>query len=222
VRPIHEQKPVLTTGRALDEAAAAMVMIHGRGATAESILELAAELPHRDFAYVAPQAAGGSWYPKSFLAPVEENEPKLTSALASLDQLMESLGQVGLASDRIVLLGFSQGACLALEFAATRAQRYGAVVGLSGGLIGPPGSTRKDAGDLAATPVFLGCSPRDPHVPAWRVDETAATLAALNGRVGKRFYPELGHAINRDELEKIRSMMAKVGSASTAQRFQAG
>ena len=187
-----------------------MVMVHGRGATAESILELARELRHPDLAYLAPQAAGTTWYPYSFLAPLERNEPYLSSGLARLGEVLELLRSAGIPPERTILLGFSQGACLALEFAARNARRYGGVVGLSGGLIGPPGTPRSYAGSFAGTPVFLGCSDRDPHVPRERVDETAEVLRRMDANVTERIYPALGHTVNADELEQVRAMVAGV------------
>jgi len=206
----HQGQPLAAAGRPLGEAAAAMVMVHGRGATAESILELARELRHPDLAYLAPQAAGTTWYPYSFLAPLERNEPYLSSGLARLGEVLELLRSAGIPPERTILLGFSQGACLALEFAARNARRYGGVVGLSGGLIGPPGTPRSYAGSFAGTPVFLGCSDRDPHVPRERVDETAEVLRRMDANVTERIYPALGHTVNADELEQVRAMVAGV------------
>jgi len=191
-----------------------MVMVHGRGATAESILELARELRHPELAYVAPQADGYTWYPYSFLAPLERNEPYLSSGLARLGEVLELLRSAGIPPQRTILLGFSQGACLALEFAARNAHRYGGVVGLSGGLIGPPDTPRSYQGAFADTPVFLGCSDRDPHVPRERVDETAEVMRRMGAAVTERIYPALGHTVNEDELEHVQAMAAGVlGSA---------
>ncbi|HXO20467.1 MAG TPA: phospholipase [Thermoanaerobaculia bacterium] len=207
-RDPHRGQPVLAAGRPLGEATAAMILVHGRGATAESILDLAAEFDRPDLAYLAPQASGHAWYPARFLAPLEQNEPWLSSALAFLGRVMERLREEGIPAERTVLLGFSQGACLALEFAARNARRYGGVVGLSGSLIGPPGMPRNDPGSLAGTPVFLGCSDRDPHVPKERVDESTRVLAGLGGEVTERIYPALGHTVNADELAFVRGLLA--------------
>jgi predicted esterase len=185
-----------------------MVMVHGRGATAESILELARELRHPELAYVAPQAAGYTWYPYSFLAPLERNEPGLSSGLARLGEVLDLLAAEGIPPERTILLGFSQGACLSVEFAARNARRYGGVAGLSGGLIGPPGTPRSYTGSFAGTPVFLGCSDRDPHIPRERVDETAEVLRRMGAEVTERIYPALGHTVNEDELEQVRRMVA--------------
>ncbi len=184
-----------------------MVMVHGRGATAESILELARELRHPELAFVAPQAAGYTWYPYSFLAPLERNEPGLSSGLARIGEVLDLLASVGIPAERTILLGFSQGACLTLEFAARNARRYGGIAGLSGGLIGPPGTPRSYEGSLAGTPAFLGCSDRDPHIPRERVDETAEVLRRMGAEVTERIYPALGHTVNEDELEQVRRMM---------------
>jgi phospholipase/carboxylesterase len=197
---IHQGQPVVVAGRPLQEADAAVVMIHGRGASAESILTLAGELGHPELTYLAPQAAGSTWYPNSFLAPLERNEPYLSSALESLEALLARLEAAGIPAERTVLLGFSQGACLSLEFAARHAQPFGGVVALSGGLIGPPGTPREYAGSFGGTPVFLGCSDRDPHIPEERVHESAEIFRQMGARVTARIYPGLGHTVNDDEL----------------------
>ncbi len=209
----HQGQPLAMAGRPLREAAAAMVMVHGRGATAESILELASELRHPEFAYLAPQAAGYTWYPYSFLAPMQQNEPWLSSALARLAEVLAFLKAEGIPPERTILLGFSQGACLTLELAARSARRYGGIAGLSGGLIGPPGTPRTYEGSFAGTPAFLGCSDRDPHIPRERVDETAEVLRRMDAEVTERIYPALGHTVNEDELEQVRRMMAGVASS---------
>jgi predicted esterase len=184
-----------------------MLLVHGRGAGAEDILGLAAELDRGGFACVAPEAVGRTWYPWSFLSPLEENEPYLSSALSLLRSLVDRLEREGHAPGRVILLGFSQGACLSLEFAARHATRYGGVIALSGGLIGPPGTPRDYAGSLDGTPVFLGCSDVDPHVPAERVLESAEVMRRLGGDVTERIYPGMGHTVNRDELAAVRRMM---------------
>lgn len=207
----HQGIPLATAGRPVSEASAAVVMVHGRGATAESILELRHELGRPDLAYVAPQAAGYTWYPYSFMAPMERNEPGLSSALARLGEVVEQLESQGIPAERIVLLGFSQGACLSLEFAARNPRRYGGIAGLSGGLIGPPGTPRDYPGSLAGTPVFLGCSDRDPHIPRERVDESAEVLREMGAEVTERIYPDMGHTVNEDELEHVRSLLAGLG-----------
>ncbi len=208
----HQAQPVSVAGKSLDKAGAAMVLVHGRGATAQSILSLVAEFAHPDFAYLAPQAAGNSWYPHRFLAPIPSNEPYLSSALASIGQALNRPLEAGISREHIILLGFSQGACLALEFAARQAQRYGGVIGLSGGLIGPDGSSRDYAGSLESTPVFLGCSDPDVHIPKARVLHSAEVFQRLGGQVTVRLYPNMGHTVNQDELDSVRSMVASVAA----------
>lgn len=184
-----------------------MILVHGRGASASDILGVAAELDVDDVAYVAPDAPGRTWYPYSFLVPLEQNEPSLTAALATLADIVAGLRSEGVAADRIGFLGFSQGACLSLEYVARHAQRYAAVVGFSGGLIGPPGTPRTYPGALDGTPVFLGCSDVDPHIPLARVHETRDVLTALGAHVDERIYRGMGHTINRDELEAARRLV---------------
>jgi len=203
----HQGQPILTAGKPLAQAKAAMILVHGRGATAESILALAGEFKQPDFAYLAPQAAGNTWYPYSFLAPLADNEPNLSSALAALAAALAEVERGGVPVEKTILAGFSQGACLALEFVARQARRYGGVVAFSGGLIGPPGAPRDYAGSLAGAPVFLGCSDDDFHIPLERVHESAAALQKLGGQVTERIYPRLGHTINQAEIEHTQKMM---------------
>lgn len=206
----HGDPPVVVRGRPLEQAAAAMILVHGRGASAEDILHLAAELDHPDFAYLAPQAAGHTWYPFSFLAPLERNEPWLSSALRRLRSLVDEILEAGLPRERLMLLGFSQGACLTVEFAARNAGRYGGIIALTGGLIGPDDTPRDYAGSFDGTPAFLGTSDPDPHVPASRVEETAQVLTRMGADVTLRVYPGMGHTINDDELRTVREMMDAV------------
>jgi predicted esterase len=201
---------LLTAGAPLNSARAATIMVHGRGASAEDILSLGAELGQDDIAYLAPQAAGHSWYPYSFLAPLAQNEPHLSDALATVGAAFEHLAQQGFAAERIALIGFSQGGCLALEYAARNARRYGAVAGLSAGLIGPPGTPRAYPGSLAGTPVFLGCSDVDGHIPLARVHESRDVLTRMGGAVTERIYPRMGHTINRDEIAAVSTMLAAI------------
>lgn len=211
----HRDLAVLTAGRPLEGARAAMVLVHGRGATAESILTLVPELAAggaaEGFAFLAPQAAGNTWYPYSFLAEIESNEPYLSSALTALGRLLVRVGEAGVPPERTLLLGFSQGACLSLEYAARHARRYGGVAGLTGGLIGPPGSLDSPEdhyfGSLDGTPILVASGDPDPHVPRRRVEETAAILSRLGAAVDLRIYPGMGHTINEDELERVRAMM---------------
>jgi phospholipase/carboxylesterase len=203
----HQGQPLRTAGVPLKQATAAMIMVHGRGATAESILSLAGEIDVPGVAYLAPQATRNTWYPQSFLAPLAANEPWLSSALAVLADLLERIAQAGIPAERTYLLGFSQGACLSSEFAARNAQRYGGVAALSGGLIGPPGTPRDYPGSLDGTPVFLGCSDVDPHIPKERVLESADIFRALGADVTAILYPNLPHTVIRDEIEHVRRLV---------------
>jgi predicted esterase len=206
----HQGQPVRQAGEPLTRASTAVVMVHGRGGTADNILALSDELTMPGFAYFAPQAAGNTWYPFSFLSPIEQNEPGISSGLAAISDVLATIGRAGIPPERTMLLGFSQGACLSLEFTARAARRWGGVAGLSGGLIGPDGTSRDYAGSLEGTPIFLGCSDVDPHIPAPRVIETAAVLRRLGGDVDMRFYPGMGHTINEEELEAVRGIMRSV------------
>ncbi len=204
----HQGGEVSSAGAPLDEAVAAMILLHGRGGTAEGILTLVPPLNRPDYAYLAPQAAANSWYPYSFLAPLAQNEPGLSSGLRVLSDLVEELAAASVPPGRIVLLGFSQGGCLAVEFAARNARKYAGVIGLSGGLIGPDETPRDYRGSLAETPVFLGCSDVDPHIPLQRVYETDRVLTALDGDVTVRIYPGMGHTVNDDEIEFVRGFLS--------------
>ena len=210
MRGPHQGLPVLMAGEPLASAQAAMILVHGRGATAADILMLAEELARPGFAYLAPEAAGNTWYQNSFLAPIASNEPGLSSGLALITSLLERVSEAGIPPERVVIAGFSQGACLSLEYVARHARRYGGVLGLSGGLIGPDGTPRDYPGTLAGTPVFLGCSDIDPHIPKERVLLSAEVLQALGGQVTAKLYPRMGHTINRDEIVIARSIVAGV------------
>ena len=204
----HAGQPVRTTGAPLEDARAAVIMVHGRGASAESILTLAAALPTAGVAFLAPQAAGGTWYPLGFMNPIPRNEPGITSGMRAIDRVLTRVAEADIPPERTVLLGFSQGGCLATEYAARHARRYGGVVGLSGGLIGPDGTPRDYAGSLDGAPVFLGCSDVDFHIPEARVRETADVLARLGADVDLRIYPGMGHTVNDDEIVAVRAMLA--------------
>ena len=200
-----------------------MILVHGRGATPESIFALADDLPgDLGFAFVAPGASEStahprSWYPNSFLAPIETNEPGLSSGLAKIEGVVAELGEQGIEPENIILLGFSQGACLTAEFAARRARRWGGVVALTGGLIGDAVAARDYAGAFDGTPVFLGCSDRDPHVPRWRVDETEEILRRMGAQVEKRIYPGMPHTVVRDELDWVESTMRRLANTHHSQ-----
>jgi predicted esterase len=204
----HAARPVQRAGVSLERARAAMILLHGRGAGAADMLGLASELAFAEFAYLAPEAMGRTWYPYSFLAPIEWNEPWLSSALALVGELVAGVESARIPAGRIVLLGFSQGACLALEVAARHARRYGGVVGLSGGLIGPDGTPRDYPGTFDGTPVLLGCSDVDPHVPVERVHETADVFRRMGASVSERIYPGMGHTVNADEIRIVREILA--------------
>jgi len=206
----HQGQPILSAGEPLDSATAAMIMIHGRGATAESILSLVPEIHQDGFAYLAPQAANFTWYPNSFLVPISSNEPGLSSGLAVISDVLAHINAAGIAPEKVILLGFSQGACLTSEFVARNACRYGGVAVLSGGVIGPDDTPRDYRGSLDRTPVFLGCSDVDFHVPKARVLETAEVFQRLGGSVTTRLYPNMEHTVNQDEINFVHSMMASL------------
>ena len=206
----HAGQPILRAGAAPDAARAAMIMIHGRNAGPANILDLVPVLDRPEFLYVAPAAAGGTWYPLSFLAPREKNEPGISSGLAVIESLVADLMKV-FASRQIMLLGFSQGACLTSEFAIRHPRRYGGVMVLSGGLIGPPGTSWDDVtASLDGTPVFLGCSDVDPHIPAERVLESEAVFRRLGAAVTRKLYPGMGHTVIGDEIEQVQRVMDAV------------
>jgi predicted esterase len=206
----HAGQPVRTAGAPLEDARAAVVMVHGRGASAESILTLATALPTAGVAFLAPQAAGGTWYPLGFMNPIARNEPGISSGMRAIDRVLARVADADVPPERTVLLGFSQGACLATEYAARHARRYGAIVGLSGGLIGPDGTPRDYPGSLDGTPVFLGCSDVDFHIPEARVRETAKVLGRLGAQVDMRLYPGMGHLVNEDEIDAVRALLDTV------------
>ena len=204
----HAGQPVLRAGSPVADARLVAIMIHGRGASAENILQLAREFHAADIAYLAPQAAGSTWYPYSFLSPIEQNEPGISSGLRVIERLIDDVTRQGIQPERIVLMGFSQGACLSLEFAARHPRRYAAIAGFSGGVIGPPGTPRDYAGTFDRTPVFLGCSDVDPHIPLERVHETAAVFRRMGASVDERIYPGMGHTVANDELEAVDALLS--------------
>lgn len=207
----HADLEVLAAGPAPGPGTRALVALHGRGAEAGEMRELGVMLaPER--LVVAPQAEGRTWYPASFMAPLERNRPHLDSALAAVDRIVSELASEGVPRERVAILGFSQGACLALEYAVRYPGRYDAVIALSGGLIGPPGTTWEGEGSLASTPAFLGCGDRDAHIPIARVRETAEAWRARGGTVDLRVYPGMGHAVNADEMGAARALVAPDGA----------
>ena len=217
-RTPHSEQSLLSMGAPPAEADAAVVALHGRGATARSILRIVAQLGLDDVAGVAPQASRNTWYPTGFMEPTEKNEPWLSAALSTVGETVASVEEAGVPVDRTVLLGFSQGACLASEFVARNARRYGGLVAFSGGLVGPPGTPREYEGSLDGTPVFLGCSDRDPHIPLDRVHETATVLEELGGDVDERIYEGMGHTVNEDELEAARRIVASAARPTPDRR----
>jgi predicted esterase len=196
----HAGQPVLRSGPPPERARLGVILLHGRGASAEDILGLSDQFSANDIAYAAPQAANSTWYPYSFLAPFTQNEPWLGSALRVVADLADDFSQRRIPADRLAVMGFSQGACLTLEFAARHARRYAAIVAFTGGLIGPPGTSRDYTGDFAGTPVLIGSSDVDGHVPLERVQESTAVFNRLGATVDQRIYPGMGHTINADEL----------------------
>jgi len=185
-----------------------MILVHGRGASSADILGLADELGTTDVAFVAPDAPGRTWYPHSFLSPIPQNEPGISSGLAVLAGIVSALNHDGVTTDRIGLLGFSQGACLSLEFAARNARRYAAIIGLSGGLIGPPGTPRDYTGSMAGTPVYLGCSDIDAHIPLDRVHESAEVFRQLGASVDERIFAGMGHLVNAEEIGAMKELLS--------------
>ena len=218
----HQGQPVLSAGQPLEQAKAAMLMVHGRGARAEDILALSTHLTQPGFAFLAPQAAGNICYPNRFRAPLESNEPWLSSALAFLTSVCSQIFDAGIPPRRTFLLGFSQGACLTLEFAARNARCYGGIAGLSGALIGPANTPRVYPGSLDGTPVFLGCSDLDFHVPKEFVHSSAEVLKKLGGDVTTRLYPNMDHTVNQDELDFVNRMMKSLGATQSDQHGMIG
>ena len=200
---------VLEMGEPLVTARVAMIMVHGRGASAPDILTLVPEIDRPGLAYLAPQAPGNAWYPYPFTSPIDSNEPHLSDALGALAQLLSRV-EASVPSRRVILLGFSQGACLTLEFAARNARRFGGVIGLSGGLIGPDGTSRDYSGGFAGTPAFLGCSDVDPHIRKDRVLEAAEVLGRMGTSVTLRLYPGMGHVVSPDEIAAVREIVDSI------------
>ncbi|TMT85281.1 phospholipase [Haloterrigena sp. H1] len=203
----HQGQQLVTGGTALEDAEAALVCIHGRGATARGMIQLADEVHQESVAALAPQAARRTWYPNSFLEPVERNEPGRSSGLQAISDAIAAANDAGIPTDQVMLVGFSQGACLASEYLARNPRRYGGLAALSGGLIGEKLDDGYP-GDLEGTPVFFGCSDVDPHIPEERVHETAAVFESMNADVTKRLYEGMGHGVNEDELAAVSEMVA--------------
>lgn len=204
----HQNSHIVTHGVLLEDAELAMIMIHGRGASAESIITLSNEFDTGKIHYRAPQANQFTWYPYSFLQPTERNEPGLSSALQLLFDILSDLEAEGIPKEKIVFLGFSQGACLATEFIARHPAKYGGLIALSGGLIGDSINQENYEGDLEGTPYFVGCSDVDPHIPVERVDESVSVLENLGAKVTRKIYPGMGHTVNQDEINHIKQILA--------------
>lgn len=200
-------KKVITAGKSIDETDKVLIMIHGRGGSAEDILSLAAHLNTKDYALLAPQATNNTWYPTSFLAAPSVNEPWLSSALQIIDEVVGDVLTKGISKDNIFLAGFSQGACLTLEYVTRNAAKYGGVVAFTGGLIGDKIYYENYSGDFEGTPIFIGTSDPDPHVPVSRVNETTGILESMNAKVTTKIYPNMGHTISRDEIEKANTLV---------------
>ena len=206
----HRHQPVLQRGAAFNAATGAIVLLHGRGASAEDILGLAQEFDLPELAYLAPEAAEHTWYPYSFLSPIQQNQPWLDSALNLVAETLKRAITAGIERSKIAIVGFSQGACLATEFVARNAARYGGLVAFTGGLIGPPGARFVYSGELSGTACFLGAGDRDPHVPWKRVEETASVLSGLGAVVTLRRYPGLPHTINEDEIDHAKTILGRL------------
>jgi predicted esterase len=205
---LHDAGRIVVAGTPLESARAAAILLHGRGGSAHDMLGLAELLTRDGVAFLVPQATDHTWYPQRFIAPLEANEPWLSSALGVVTALVKRGEQAGIDAGRVMLLGFSQGGCLALESATRHARRYGAVVGLSAGLIGPPGRARDDRGAFFGTPVLLGCSDIDFHIPLASVEEAAATFTRMGAVVDKRIYKGMDHTVNDDEIEAVKALLA--------------
>ena len=215
---VHGDQPWHYAGAPLGESPVVVVLLHGRNASPESILTLAARLERPHVTFLAPAAANRTWYPHSFLTDLAGNEPYLSSALSVVVHIVDTLVARGIARDRIILGGFSQGACLSLEFAVRHPARYGGLLAFSGGVIGPPGTTWPDSGRCEGMPVFLGCSDADSHIPKSRVEESAAIFRRMGASVTIRLYPGMGHVINEDELAEGRAVIDAAGSPTPATR----
>ncbi|MEX2364607.1 MAG: alpha/beta hydrolase [Balneolaceae bacterium] len=206
----HQNQKIITGGADPEQAKGAMILIHGRGATAESILTLAGEFDEPGLHYTAPQAQGFQWYPYSFLAPADQNEPGISSGLQAIYDVFSGLESAGITKEKIIILGFSQGACLASEYVARHPGKYGGLAVLSGGLIGETLQPEKYSGSLDETPVFMGCSDIDPHIPLERVHESARILEDLGADLTKNIYPGMGHTVIGDEIEEVKKMIQAI------------
>lgn len=205
----HQNGPVLTAGPNIQDARAVLILIHGRGASAQDILSLSSYLTQPGLASLAPQAEGFTWYPDRFIAPLEQNEPYLTGALAVVDKIVKQVQGTGISAEKIFIGGFSQGACLATEYVVRNPRRYGGLLAFSGGYIGPLDEQRQPDGDLQGTPVFIGCSDPDPHIPLRRVQETTSLLRMMGAQVTEKIYADMGHTIIQDEIDQASQLINK-------------
>jgi len=197
----------ITAGVPLQEAQKALIMLHGRGAGANDILSIARYLNVSDFALVAPQAEGRTWYPYSFLAPINENEPFLSNSLKTVSQVVASVEENGIKRENIYFLGFSQGACLTLEYTSRNADKYGGIIAFTGGLIGDQVYENHYTGDFKNTPIFVGTSDPDFHVPVERVNDSEELLKRMGAAVTKKIYPDMGHTISQDEIDIVNALI---------------
>ncbi|HLT42106.1 MAG TPA: dienelactone hydrolase family protein [Sphingobacteriaceae bacterium] len=202
----HE-KTLETAGESIENASNVLIMIHGRGGTAKDILSLASQLEVQDYALLAPQANNNTWYHYSFMAPPEHNNPWLSSAIEIIENTVDEVHNQGIPYMNIYFLGFSQGACLTLEFASRNAKRYGGIVAFTGGLIGDKIYSENYKGDFKGTPVFIGTGDHDSHVPLERVDETALILEKMGAKVTKKVYPDKPHSISLEEIELANALI---------------
>lgn len=200
-------KKVITAGTPLGQSKGVVIMLHGRGATAEDILTLSDHLNVDGYTLLAPQATNYTWYPYSFMAPVSQNEPWLTSALENLTSIVGEINHAGIKDEQIIFAGFSQGACLTLEYITRHARRWGGAVAFTGGLIGDRIYHENYRGDFAGTPVFIGTSDPDPHVPVSRVEESTKIIRGLNAQITTKVYPNLGHTISSDEIKQANQLV---------------
>ena len=197
----------MSAGAPLAGSRGVVIMVHGRNAGPENILDLVPRLDRPDLSYLAPAAANRTWYPFPFISETDKNEPGLSSGLSVLDNLVRKLVASGRSKSEIFLLGFSQGACLSAEFAVRHADRFGGVIVFSGGLIGPPGTTWNYQGSFSGTPVFLGCSDADAHIPRARVEESAVVFSRMGATVTPRLYPNMGHLVTEEEIDQARLIL---------------
>ena len=206
----HENSQVYSAGAKLDEASAALILLHGRGASAKDILSISTVLTQPELAFLAPQADEYTWYPNRFIFPIEQNEPYLSAALDVVDRLVKHVGAAGIPTEKIFIGGFSQGACLASEYVIRNPKRYGGLLVFSGGYIGPLNTPRQPSGDLHGMPAFLGCSDIDAHIPLQRIKETTALLQAMGAQVTEKIYPNMGHTIIHDEIKSAQELISNI------------